>query len=56
MQDALLAGADAFQELYGDPSSPSSSSDSDTDRLFMLVSLVPRLPDLLNARGAWRRG
>lgn len=24
-----LAGADAFQELYGDPSSPSSSSDSD---------------------------
>lgn len=26
-----LVGADAFQELYGDPSSPSSSSDSDTD-------------------------
>ena len=26
-----LVGVDAFQELYGDPSSPSSSSDSDTD-------------------------
>ena len=26
-----LAEADAFQKLYGDPSSPSSSSDSDTD-------------------------